>query len=106
MESQYKELENRLLKRKSVLLGRLRKIETDLDKPKNSDFSEMATERENDEVLEGIGSVGLEELNLIDAALNRMRNGTYGYCISCGEEIVKERLAIIPHASKCTDCNQ
>jgi len=44
------------------------------------------------------------ELLHIDAALKRMEDGTYGYCLSCDEEIPEKRLEIDPTASVCVDC--
>lgn len=36
----------------------------------------------------------------IDAALERMKNGTYGYCVTTGEPIPYARLRIIPWAAE------
>ena len=99
-------LEKRLLVRKSQLLNRLNRIEGDLESPREQDFSEQATERENDQVLEEIGSTGLDELQQIEAALTRIQAGTYGICAVCEEPIAEKRLEIIPHAIRCTECSE
>jgi RNA polymerase-binding protein DksA len=39
----------------------------------------------------------------IDAALQRMENGTYGTCTACGKQIAEERLEAKPWASLCID---
>ena len=44
------------------------------------------------------------ELQKIDAALERIAAGDYGYCISCGEEIPKARLDFDPAVASCVDC--
>ena len=44
------------------------------------------------------------ELQKIDAALDRIEAGEYGYCITCGEEIPKARLAFDPAVASCVDC--
>lgn len=44
------------------------------------------------------------ELQRIQAALNRMASGDYGYCIECGEEIEAARLAIDPANPLCLQC--
>jgi RNA polymerase-binding transcription factor DksA len=44
------------------------------------------------------------ELAKIDAALERLRAGTYGICEVCGEQIAEKRLALTPEAAYCTDC--
>jgi RNA polymerase-binding transcription factor DksA len=38
------------------------------------------------------------------AALERMRNGEFGVCIECGDEITAARLAAKPEATLCLDC--
>jgi DnaK suppressor protein len=40
----------------------------------------------------------------IDAALIRVRNGTYGLCVGCQRPILPERLAILPAAGLCMSC--
>jgi RNA polymerase-binding protein DksA len=51
---------------------------------------------------------GLEEnvgrlLREIEAALERMENGTYGTCVECGREIDAERLEAVPYATLCIE---
>lgn len=51
---------------------------------------------------------GLEEnadhlLVEIDAALERIENGTYGTCVACGKPIGGERLEAVPWAALCID---
>jgi DnaK suppressor protein len=40
----------------------------------------------------------------IDEALERIENGEYGYCDSCGVEIGVKRLEARPTATLCIDC--
>jgi len=42
-----------------------------------------------------------EELQAIERARQRIRNGTYGDCIDCGGEIGFERLCAYPTAERC-----
>jgi len=86
------------------LTARLRKIDTDLGRTKAADDDDRAIENENDEVLEGLGQAGEEELRAIDAALERIAKGTYGTCARCGAEISEARLAVLPQTPLCEDC--
>ena len=43
-------------------------------------------------------------LSEIDAALDRIEDGTYGICPGDGEKIPKKRLAAIPWARYCVNC--
>jgi len=42
----------------------------------------------------------------IDAALQRIEDGTYGTCTNCGREIPVQRLEANPWASLCIDCKR
>lgn len=47
-----------------------------------------------------------ETLAKIDAALERLEEGTYGYCYECGQEIAGQRLRALPFAERCRDCEE
>ena len=94
----------RLLARLEELDKRLHGIESELDSPKPPDFSDMAIEREGDEVLEHLGQSGQEEIARIRAALARIRGGSYGVCVQCGEQISAERLEVLPETPLCRQC--
>ena len=93
-----------LLERKDELSRRLVKIDAELDQPHSTMFAEAAIEREGDEALEDLGAAGLLEIRMIEAALDRIEAGTYGICVSCGDEISEERLNVLPATPKCRDC--
>jgi len=44
------------------------------------------------------------DLRRIEAALARMDEGEYGYCVECGEEIAMRRLELDPAAPLCIGC--
>ena len=44
------------------------------------------------------------ELKRIEAALQRLAEGEYGYCVQCGEAIALKRLELDPTAPLCIDC--
>jgi RNA polymerase-binding transcription factor DksA len=93
-----------LRNRQRELLSRLSRIDVDLGRTKEQDSDDRAIESENDEVLEGLGQAGQEELRAIDAALDRITKGTYGTCVRCGEPISKKRLGAVHYAPLCEDC--
>lgn len=45
-------------------------------------------------------------LREVEAALVRLETGKYGICEKCGQQIKPERLAILPEARFCMDCEQ
>lgn len=44
------------------------------------------------------------ELMRIEAALKRMKNGDYGYCVACDEDIAAKRLDMNPAVPTCISC--
>jgi RNA polymerase-binding transcription factor DksA len=46
----------------------------------------------------------LQQLALVDAALARIADGTYGLCTVCHRAIVAERLEVVPWAATCVAC--
>lgn len=44
------------------------------------------------------------DLQRIELAERRIKDGDYGYCVDCEEEIPDGRLAIDPMAEKCVRC--
>ena len=72
--------------------------------PGDVDFGEeggegdtLAVERERDLALSAHAQQAVDE---IDAALERLKNGTYGICVVSGKNIPKERLRAIPWAAE------
>ena len=45
-----------------------------------------------------------DTLELIEASLERIEEGTYGDCEECGVKIPKTRLNAIPYATLCVKC--
>ena len=43
-------------------------------------------------------------LHHLNEALERIENGTYGICRSCGKEISRARLEAVPNATQCISC--
>ncbi|MGE3153092.1 MAG: TraR/DksA family transcriptional regulator [Nitrospiraceae bacterium] len=41
---------------------------------------------------------------MIDEAVARLRDGLYGICAECGVEISERRLAVMPFAKLCVEC--
>ena len=46
----------------------------------------------------------IQELRALDAAHERIADGSYGYCTSCGQDISYERLRANPAAERCIRC--
>ena len=45
-------------------------------------------------------------LAMVESALDRIRQGTFGECISCGKEINAKRLEAVPWTRHCIECQE
>ena len=45
-----------------------------------------------------------EQIAVVEHALHKFEEGTYGFCDSCGQPIDPARLEAIPEASLCINC--
>lgn len=87
-----------------TLEHRLASIKRDQTQEHSSDSAEQAQERENDEVVDAIGSETRVAIAATKAALQRLEDGTYGICENCGADIAPGRLEARPEATLCIKC--
>jgi len=45
-------------------------------------------------------------LQMVESALSRIREGSFGECISCGKEINPKRLEAVPWTRHCIECQE
>ena len=94
-----------LLARKDDITKRINAIDKDIKhEGMSSNWTEQATERENDEVLESLGNASEQELVMINNALKRIDSSEYFICSNCGEDIPPKRLELLPFTSHCVNC--
>ncbi|MAG20892.1 MAG: TraR/DksA C4-type zinc finger protein [Candidatus Marinimicrobia bacterium] len=43
-------------------------------------------------------------IRYLDEALERIKEGTFGFCSVCNEPIAEERLKEVPHTQHCVSC--
>ena len=68
------------------------------------DLADVASDDIDRKMIEALGSQELKRLRLIDAALTRIQQGKYGFCMKCDKKIPHERLEAIPYALMCVEC--
>jgi DnaK suppressor protein len=98
-------LTNLLLAKQTELSGSLRKRD------------EIVIEKVSD-TLDAVQLMGERELAIrnldrdsnmlrqIRRALSRIANGTYGVCLHCEEDILPKRMAAVPWAAFCIECQE
>ena len=99
-EARRVELDSRL----AELNQRLASLKRDAAQEHSADSAEQAQERENDEVVDAIGVETRQAISQLQAALERINDGSYGVCAGCGGEISAARLEARPEATHCINC--
>lgn len=94
-----------LITLKTEVENRISAIDKDIQHDDmSSNWTEQATERENDEVLESLGHSSEQELAMIQNALKRIDAGEYFTCSLCGNDIPTSRLESLPYTAHCVSC--
>jgi DnaK suppressor protein len=69
-----------------------------------SDLYDAATEEREREIQIILSDRDRTKLQAIDGALTRIREGNYGICEECGEDIAEGRLELLPFTRLCVTC--
>ena len=111
-----KKYEKLLLAKRAKLLeeiDELRKESTDTIKNSTGDLSsysyhmaDVATDNYDREFSLGLASNERDILYEIDAALQKIDDGTFGQCEECERLISKTRLKAVPYAKLCIKCQE
>ena len=104
MNGEYDGFREKLITRQAELQKRLDSLKKEATRKANADWSEQAQERENDEVIDALGNEAVNELRLIQKALERMDEDEYGVCAGGGGDIPRARLEVMPYADFCVKC--
>ena len=102
--------ETRLTDKKRLLLESLEKSKS-TSAPVELDQSRFGRISRNDAMQNQAMALATKarranELKKVEAAMNRLKNGTYGDCCRCGDSISPDRLLIDPANPFCRDCVQ
>ena len=81
-------------------------LERDVGDLTFSNEIDLASSLEGREMIFQLTSRDRDELRLIEDALFRINEGTYGACESCEKKISLKRLQIMPLTALCIDCQE
>jgi DnaK suppressor protein len=83
-------------------LADLRKLSSDAA----GDSADVAFDSGSDEISSQLAELEARELNQIERALARIKQGTYGICEICQGKIPVARLNALPYSTTCIDCQR
>ena len=89
-----------------VLAGDLSSLKELRRSQSAGDVVDAALDSVQDEISSQLAEVESRELARTENALERMRDGTYGTCESCGCNIPMARLSALPYATLCIKCQR
>jgi DnaK suppressor protein len=76
------------------------------DEDTAQDIADRAASSYNKEFLFHQSNNERQLLVMVEGALERIRQGTFGECISCGKEINPKRLEAVPWTRHCIECQE
>ena len=76
------------------------------DEDAAQDIADRAASSYNKEFLFSQSNNERQLLMMVDGALARIREGSFGECISCGKEINPKRLEAVPWTRHCIECQE
>ena len=76
------------------------------DKTQVGDDMDLATTMSNEHFQASMSNSHRKALKDIDDALLRIKDGSYGICVDCEEQILGKRLDVFPLAKRCRDCQE
>jgi DnaK suppressor protein len=104
-----KQYDAKLSEQKNALLGMVERTEDygrEADRDVSQDPADKASNSYTKELLFSQSTNERNTLKLIEEALDRLAEGTFGECINCGEEITPKRLDAIPWTPHCIRCQE
>ncbi len=99
----------RLLAKQEELLRQVSKSEQDgrqIDEDTTQDIADKAANSYTKEFLFHQSDDNRRILQLVNEALERLKNGSYGHCVACQEEVQVKRLEAVPWARHCIECQE
>ena len=76
------------------------------DDEATQDIADRAASSYNKEFLFHQSNADRQLLMMVEGALARIREGNFGECISCGNEINPKRLEAVPWTRHCIECQE
>jgi DnaK suppressor protein len=70
------------------------------------DSADEALSLSLEKLQDSLQQTDIDELRLIDQALERIEKGEYGLCVDCNQHISPQRLEHYPYAARCIVCQE
>jgi DnaK suppressor protein len=101
-----KQIKDRLLNERALLIEKLNGNDLSIDDSETPDPVDLAVRNYSKNVMLAVSENESRQLSLIDEALVRIDDDEFGICQNCEKPINQKRLAAIPWARYCLDCQE
>ena len=101
-----KEIRERLLKERELIVQKLNGNDLSIDDSETPDPVDLAVRNYSKNVSLAVSENDSRQLTEVDQALIRLADDEYGVCQNCEKPINPKRLAAIPWARYCLDCQE
>ena len=101
-----KDIKEKLLAERDLLIQKLKGSDLSIDDSETPDPVDLAVRNYSKNVQLAVSENESRQLTLIDEALLRIDDDEYGQCQNCEKDINQKRLAAIPWARYCLDCQE
>ena len=99
----------RLLTKQEELLRVVTKSEQDgreADEEATQDIADKAANSYTKEFLFHQSDENRRLLQLVNEAIERLKDGSFGLCVACQSEVQQKRLEAVPWARHCIECQE
>jgi DnaK suppressor protein len=105
-KSNYQEVKEKLIAERDILIEKLKGNDLSVDDSETPDPVDLAVRNYSKNVMLAVSENESRQLALIDEALLRIDDEEYGPCQNCQNDINPKRLAAIPWARYCLNCQE
>ena len=105
-KTQLKKIKEQLTAERLQILGKLRGSDLSVDESETPDPVDLAVRNYSKNVQLAVSENESKQLTMIEEALERIEDEEYGLCINCEEKVPPKRLAAIPWARYCLNCQE
>jgi len=99
-----KSIKEKLIAERELLIDKLKGNDLSVDDSETPDPVDLAVRNYSKNVMLAVSENESRQLTLIDEALARVEDKEYGTCLNCEKDINAKRLAALPWARYCLDC--
>lgn len=106
MSLNLKQIKESLVAEREVISRKLNGSDLSIDDSETPDPVDLAVSNYSKNVQLSLSENESRQLELVNEAIERIDDDEYGICQNCEEEINPKRLAAVPWARYCLDCQE